>query len=99
MTPAMWAAIAALLGPILLFITYLMSRKQTSRTFMSDLMTAQINSALSTTETMRTLLEPLESEISDLRQEIVILRNHITVLEAKIVELGHQPPEFPYSSY
>lgn len=99
MTPQIWAGIGAILGPTLLFVTYLLSRRQTGRTFMFDLMTAQINSALATTETMRTLLAPLEAEMADLREEIVILRTHITVLEAKIVELGHQPPEFPYITH
>lgn len=99
MNPSIFALIGTIVGPSLLFASYLLSRKHTNRSFMSDLMKSQIDSALATTETMRSLLEPLEKEISDLRKEVVTLRQHIAILEEKIIELGHQPPDPPHFAY
>lgn len=97
MTPNAWATIGAVVGPLLLFLTYVLSRQQAGKTFMADIMSTQVNSALATTETMKMLLEPLEAEISDMRDEIVSLREHITMLEDQIKTLGHKPIEFfPY---
>jgi hypothetical protein len=92
-----WMALTVLVGPILIFVTYLLSRRQQGQTTLSQIMSAQVSSALSTTETMKGLLAPLETEIASMRDEIIVLRKHITVLENKIVELGENPPDFPNS--
>lgn len=54
-------------------------------------MSATVQSALATTETMRLLLQPLESEISELRAEIVLLRAHVTALEGQIRDMDVDP--------
>lgn len=95
MSDAAWMAITATVGPILLFITYLLSRRQTGETTIADIMSTQVTNALSTTETMKGLLAPLEAEIATMRKEIILLREHINVLEKQIIALGHIPPELP----
>lgn len=98
MSPAAWAALGAAVGPVLLFITYLASRKQQEAAASYQAAAGVVSSALSTTETMRLLLQPLEEEISDLRKEIIVLRTHVTSLETQIREMGGKPvdpPEFP----
>jgi hypothetical protein len=92
-----WMALTVTVGPILIFITYLLSRRQQSEISLSTILSTQVSNALSTTETMKGLLAPLEAEIASMRDEIVILRKHITVLEKQIVELGEKPPELPSS--
>jgi hypothetical protein len=97
MSTGNWMALTVTVGPILIFITYLLSRRQQGETTLSSIMSAQVSNALSTTETMKGLLAPLEAEIASMRDEIVILRKHITVLEDKIIELGEKPPDPPYT--
>ena len=90
-----WMALTATLGPILIFITYLLSRRQQGEATLSGIMTAQVSNALATTETMKGLLVPLEAEIATMRKEIITLREHITVLEQQIISLGDIPPSLP----
>ena len=95
MNTGTWMALTVTVGPILIFITYLLSRRQQTDNALTTIMTSQVSNALATTETMKGLLVPLEQEISNMREEIITLRKHITVLEAQIVELGHNPPALP----
>lgn len=69
MSPAAWGVIGAVIGPLLVFVTFLASRHQEGQKTEADIMQATVASALSTTETMRLLLQPLEEEISTLRRE------------------------------
>lgn len=98
LSQAAWTALGAIFGPALVFITWLASRKSVTKTADTELMTAAVNASLSTTETMRLLLGPLEEEIAELRREVVLLRVHVTSLEGQIRELGHDPappPQIP----
>jgi hypothetical protein len=97
MSTGNWMALTVTVGPILIFITYLLSRRQQGETTLSSIMSAQVSNALSTTETMKGLLAPLESEIASMRDEIIVLRKHITVLEQQIIDLGQKPPDLPSS--
>lgn len=98
MSPAAWGALAAVVGPTLVFVTWLASRRQERDNASSSVMSRTIEGALSTTQTMRLLLVPLEHEITELRNEIALLRIHVTSLEAQVRELGHDPippPDVP----
>lgn len=99
MSPAAWGALGAAIGPLLLFITYIASKRTNDATAAQAAAAGVVTSALSTTETMRLLLVPLEQEISELRTEIVVLRTHITSLEAQIREMGGHPIEPPSPNY
>ena len=90
-----WTAIGAAVGPLLVFITWVASRKGVMQAQEADMLTRVTNASISTTETMRLLLEPLEREIAELRGEIHVLRTHITSLEGQIKDLGHEPPQIP----
>jgi phage shock protein A len=94
MSTGSWMALTVIVGPVLIFITYLLSRRQQTENTLATIMSTQVASALSTTETMKGLLSPLETEISNMREEIITLRKHINVLEKQILELGHQPYEY-----
>jgi hypothetical protein len=80
------------LGPLLLFATYLLSRGGKTQAVLVDTMSAQVQSALSTTDTMRLLLEPLEKEMAEMREEMTLLKQHIVVLETLLREQGTEPP-------
>lgn len=95
MSPAAWAATAAIVGPLLAFITYLVSRPQIIRSGQTEQMTATVTNALSTTEIMKGLLKPMEDEINDLRQDIAALRRHILLLEKLVLALGGELPPYP----
>jgi hypothetical protein len=97
MSAGNWMALTVTVGPILIFITYLLSRRQQGESTLATIMSTQVSNALSTTETMKGLLAPLEAEVSSMREEIIVLRKHITVLEQQIIDLGQNPPELPSS--
>lgn len=94
MGPAGWAALSAIVGPSLLFVTYLASRPSLRRQADTDRMSATVTSALSTTEIMQGLLAPMEAEIRELRTEVKTLREHIQTLEGQIKALGVDPVPF-----
>ena len=91
MSPATWGFLGAVAGPLLVFITWLASRRQAASAAQADLVTATVNASLSTTETMRLLLKPLEDEIAELRTQVTQLRFHIQLLENQVREMGGKP--------
>lgn len=95
MSPAAWGFLGAVIGPVLVFVTWLASRRQAKQTATADLLTATVNASLSTTDTMRLLLKPLEAEIAELRRQVTQLRFHIQLLEGQIREMGADPVDPP----
>lgn len=97
MSPAAWAFLGAVVGPTLVFVTWLLSRPQSTRASNNDIMAKVLEGALSTTESMRMLIAPLEDEIHQLRVEVASLRMHVTALEVQVRQLGGvplPPPQF-----
>lgn len=86
-----WGFMGAAAGPVLVFVTWVLSRRQARQAATAELMTATVNASLSTTETMRMLLQPLEQEIAELRRQIAVLRLHVQLLEDQVRELGDEP--------
>lgn len=99
MSPAAWGAIGAAIGPFLLFVTWIASKRNADAAAAQAAAAGVVTSALSTTETMRLLLVPLEDEISELRKEIIVLRTHVTALESQIREMGGKPIDPPSHTY
>lgn len=91
MSPAAWGFLGAVAGPTLVFVTWLASRRQAKATATAEMMSATVSASLSTTETMRKLLKPLEEEISELRSQVTQLRVHIQLLEDQVKAMGAQP--------
>ena len=91
MSTSAWAVIGAAIGPILVTLTWVFSRREAKQTSDSTVMQRTVEGALSTTETMRLLLEPLEHEIAELRNEVQTLRIHVQALETQVHELGEDP--------
>lgn len=92
------AGIGAILAPIALFFTWLLSRRERKVSSDTTAMTATAEAAATSINMMQSLLQPMEDEIRQLRDEIIqarleitVLRTHITLLETQVKELGEQP--------
>lgn len=91
MSPAAWGALGAAIGPLLVFLVWVLSRREAAKGADFNAMASAVKASLDTTKTMQTLLAPLEAEISQLRIEVVLLRTHVNALERQIKALGHDP--------
>lgn len=98
MTTSQIAALGGIIGPVVMFLTWMLARPQKSFESSSSVLGQALEGALATTETMRKLLEPLEAEIQQLRDEARIaadlsrheaehLRHEVTLLRAHITAL------------
>lgn len=98
MSTEAWVALSAVVGPVLVFITWIFSRRESAKGADFAAMASAVQASLDTTAVMKGLLGPLESEIKELRVElaqqtikITLLQTHVVALEAQIKALGHEP--------
>ena len=86
-----WGAVGALAAPLMVAVTWMLSRRERRVTTETNSMSATAEAAASTVVTMQSLMAPMEQEIRALRLEIAVLRTHVTLLERQIKELGDDP--------